>query len=270
MAFLQQTLGKNYKWWYVILFYFKSHVTYLKDTFIRGFAELFGLGITIFIWYITTNNSTQFDTKEIITYLIIGFIYTVFTSSWFAEDLGYEIKTGNLTTSILRPTSKFLLNLFEYVGRGVFGEILTTFIPVILILPFVFQYILYSDFTNIFFTILFIPISYFIKHTIEVIFGCATFWLVNFGGMLRLKEILSEVLYGAKIPLNILAKYLPFVVYTPFAFILHYPVQIYLGKYSTTEIIYTFLGGIAWCFVLWILARVIFKFGLKRNEAVGL
>jgi ABC-type uncharacterized transport system permease subunit len=46
--------------------------------------------------------------------------------------------------------------------------------------------------------------------------------------------------------------------------------QIYLGKYSMTEIIYTFFGGIAWCFVLWILARVIFKLGLKKNEAVGL
>jgi ABC-type uncharacterized transport system permease subunit len=44
----------------------------------------------------------------------------------------------------------------------------------------------------------------------------------------------------------------------------------FLGKYSTTEIIYTFLGGIAWCLVLWILAQVIFKLGLKKNEAIGL
>jgi ABC-type uncharacterized transport system permease subunit len=45
--------------------------------------------------------------------------------------------------------------------------------------------------------------------------------------------------------------------------------QIYLGKYDPNQILQTFVGGIAWCIVLWVLARLVFKAGLKRNEAVG-
>ena len=267
---LQKILGTNYKWLYVVIFYYKTHITYLKDTFIRGFSEFLGLGISIFVWFITTSGNKNFDTGEIVTYLLIGFLYTAFTSSWYAEDLGYEIKNGNINSSLLRPTSKFLHNFFEYIGRGVLAEILTTFVPFILLLPFIYGFIVLPIWYNLLFTILFIPISYSIKHCIEAIFGCLAFWLVNFGGTLRLKDRIIYLLDGSKIPLNILVRYFPFVLFTPFAFLLHYPIQIYLGKYNPNEIIMTFAAGIFWCIVLFILARTIFKMGLKRNEAVGL
>jgi ABC-2 type transport system permease protein len=123
---------------------------------------------------------------------------------------------------------------------------------------------------NLFLTILFIPISFFIKHCIEVIFGCVGFWLVNFGGLLALKYRISDILDGSKIPLDILGRFLPFVLWTPFAFLLHYPVQIYLGKYDWKQTLLIFLGGIIWCVVLWTLARIVFKLGLKRYEGTGM
>jgi ABC-type uncharacterized transport system permease subunit len=46
--------------------------------------------------------------------------------------------------------------------------------------------------------------------------------------------------------------------------------QIYLGKYSNLEIFYTFLGGLVWCIMLYFLAKLVFKMGLKKNESVGL
>jgi ABC-type uncharacterized transport system permease subunit len=46
--------------------------------------------------------------------------------------------------------------------------------------------------------------------------------------------------------------------------------QIYLGEYTNLEIFYVFLGGLAWCIILYFLAKLVFKLGLKRNEAVGL
>ena len=267
---LRSLLGKNYKWWYIVLFYYKTHITYLGDTLIRGIAEFFGLASSIFIWYITTNSNSSFNTNEIITYLLIGFIYTAFTSSWYAEDLGYEIKNGSLNKSMIIPTPKFIVDFLQYIGRGVFAEILTTFIPVIVLLPYIYQYIYIPTFANLAWTILFIPISYSIKHIVEQIVGTMGFWLTNFGGLLRLKAKFEYLLNGSKIPLNILSNYIWWCLFTPFAFILHYPVQIYLGKYSQVEILQTFGGGIGWCFVLFILARIVFKMGLKRNEAVGL
>jgi hypothetical protein len=64
--------------------------------------------------------------------------------------------------------------------------------------------------------------------------------------------------------------YSSFLQFLPTSYILHHPMQIYLGKYTNLEIFYVFLGGLAWCAVLYFLAKLVFKMGLKRNEAVGL
>ncbi|MFM7853798.1 MAG: ABC-2 family transporter protein [Flammeovirgaceae bacterium] len=54
------------------------------------------------------------------------------------------------------------------------------------------------------------------------------------------------------------------------AFFAYYPAQIYLGKYDTDQTVLVFLGGIAWCGILYFLAKLVFRLGLKRNESVGL
>jgi ABC-type uncharacterized transport system permease subunit len=46
--------------------------------------------------------------------------------------------------------------------------------------------------------------------------------------------------------------------------------QIYLGKYTASEIWLVIFGSVVWSFILFILARWVFKIGLKKNEAVGL
>jgi ABC-2 type transport system permease protein len=101
--------------------------------------------------------------------------------------------------------------------------------------------------------------------------GLIAFWSVQTTAVDSFYYSLRNFLRGDNIPLWILATYFgSWVSFTPFAFFIHHPFQIYLGKYSATEIVYTFVGGIGWCIILWLLARIVFKMGLKRNEAVGL
>jgi ABC-2 type transport system permease protein len=117
-----------------------------------------------------------------------------------------------------------------------------------------------------------IPIAYLINYLVGYIAGTsAFFWKdeATFGSFTRAHEAMNNVLVGLIIPLDKLS-FLPFVVYLPQAWIMHHPMQIYLGKYSQTEILQTFCGGIVWCLLLWVAARFIFKVGLKKNEAVGL
>ena len=104
--------------------------------------------------------------------------------------------------------------------------------------------------------------------------GCVGFWVTNNYNsvpVIQAITVVISILNGAIIPLQMLFKDFDHpMLWTPFAFLLHHPMQIYLGKYSQLEILQTFAGGIIWCLVLFILARIVFKMGLKRNEAVGL
>jgi ABC-2 type transport system permease protein len=117
-----------------------------------------------------------------------------------------------------------------------------------------------------------IPFAFLVNYLIGYIIGAIAFYFKDEGtytSFTRAHEAVNNVLVGLIIPLDKLT-FLPFAIHLPQAWITHHPMQIYLGKYSTSEIFYTFGGGIAWCLVLWIVARLVFKAGLKRNEAVGL
>jgi ABC-2 type transport system permease protein len=152
-------------------------------------------------------------------------------------------------------------NLFELFGYVV-ASIICSYVFIVPII----------NLQNILILLVFVPITFTINHFVGTIVGSTAFFIDDkrdFDGIGKFWLKVRDVTTGSLIPLTLLPIAGVFT-FLPTSFVLHHPMQIYLGKYSTTEIIYTFVGGITWCFVLWILARVIFKLGLKKNEAVGL
>jgi hypothetical protein len=51
MTFFQQTLGKNYKWWYILQYNFKSTSLSLKGNLINIVAETVRILAIIYVWY---------------------------------------------------------------------------------------------------------------------------------------------------------------------------------------------------------------------------
>jgi ABC-2 type transport system permease protein len=272
MTFLQQTLGKNYKWIYFIKFGQKVETAYRGNNFIWTFSGLFYCAVLSFTWIVATKGSSTYSTDEIVSYIIFTNIFVSLHNSWLMMTLGNRIQNGSFNQHLLQPCSFFWYQFFSYIGRSVINYFVLN-LPAFLILLFIFKNIFIFQF-NLYYlliTFLMIPICYFIYHSISFILGCMAFWLKQTDALNTFFYSFRNFFRGDNIPLWILILYLGnFILFTPFAFLVHHPFQIYLGKYSATEIIYTFVGGIAWCFVLWILARVIFKLGLKKNEAVGL
>ena len=115
-----------------------------------------------------------------------------------------------------------------------------------------------------------VPISLFLLFLLEISVSFSAFWLTRINGIILNFGFLLAIFSGRNFPLNLLIESFSWNLFNPFAFTFYHPMQIYLGKYSQIEIIQTFVGGIIWCLVLFILARIVFKMGLKRNEAVGL
>jgi len=79
------------------------------------------------------------------------------------------------------------------------------------------------------------------------------------------------VMAGEIIPLNIMFNgNLEFLAFNPFAWSLHLPMQVYLGKFNHLQVGLVILGGVVWSFVLYLFAKIVFNIGLKKNESVGL
>ena len=267
---MQKLLGRNYKWWYVIKYYRNSQLTYNSNSLLHSIASISSFLLMILVWYIGVNGNPNISFEEILTYFFVVYIYKGLAPIWISEMLGYKIYNGSLTSYLVKPISVFWLGIFEMLGRGLITASILIVLPFLIILPFFWPNLNFpTGFINYIILLSFLPISFFIKYCIDFIIGCASFWIVNNGGLINTYGVLLSGLDGTRIPLKYISNYASYILFLPTAFITYYPVELFL-RFDLNNYLYVFMGGITWCIVLYLLARWVFKVGLKRNEAIGL
>lgn len=269
MTFLQRTLGKNYKWVYLIKYNLISGFAGLKANAYMMIGMIISTLAVVYLWKFNT------DSTEIFTYLLVGRIYKSIVEGNFQVYFGADITDGKITKNLIMPTNFMNSTTVQFLGKRIIRNSIEIFgfgLGVILSVIFLNVNISLSTFQNFMICLAFIPISYFINYFTTYSLASIAFFLKDPREFVAVDlnwQSFKQVFYGLLIPLN----KLPFAnicIALPFAYCVHHPMQIYLGKYDNFQIVQTFLGGIVWCFVLWILARLVFKAGLKKNEAVGL
>jgi ABC-2 type transport system permease protein len=107
---------------------------------------------------------------------------------------------------------------------------------------------------------------------IALLTGFVPFWspTATWGASFIVNTILVEYLSGALFPLDILPQYIQTVLsYTPFPYMLFFPIEIYLGKISVFGIIKAIAVSGVWVVCLWIIVNAVWKKGLKTYEAYG-
>jgi ABC-type uncharacterized transport system permease subunit len=120
--------------------------------------------------------------------------------------------------------------------------------------------------------LLYFPLAFVINYLFGVIVGSSAFMLkdkLNYDGVVQSYVATVSVLSGSIIPLDKLDS-VKFLQFLPSAWLLHHPMQVYLGKYSTFENISFLILGLVWIACLYLVASFVFKKGLKHHEANGL
>jgi ABC-2 type transport system permease protein len=262
-TFLQKLLGKHYKWWFIIKYNFRLAVldfTTLIITIIRFTIPLF---ISLLIY--SSFNETRNQLSEL---TLASYFFQFSIIGWgISWDLRFNIIKGGLSKILLLPSDYIFSQVFVAIGYNSFVLFLRTllYIPI-----FIFQGGIIINPTFVFPTLICIFLGATMLFFYEIILGSTAFWLQVASN--RVIEIFGDIIplmAGSLILLN-LNQITSFFKYLPFSITAHHPMQIYLGKYSPLETFYVIAGGIAWCIILYLLAKLIFKLGLKRNEAVGL
>ena len=203
------------------------------------------------------------------TYFLIGNLFAQSWSSQVADhNLERDIKSGGISSLLMRPSSIFGYSFLRSLGSDFFYALWNVFFLSLFIIIF-HDYVALPTLTNFFLVVSLMVLARGIVYFYQMICGSIAFWSTEARGILRTASFILIFCSGFTFPLNLIPETL-FLQYLPFAFTFYHPMQIYLGKYSPLEIFYTFLGGLAWCLVLYFLAKLVFKMGLKRNESVGL
>ncbi len=105
---------------------------------------------------------------------------------------------------------------------------------------------------------------------LDFLAGLTAFWTLRAYGPRFSFKMLMEFTSGRFFPLNILPAFLFRVLnFLPFSFLVFFPLNVYLGRLSASEIYRGFLIQIIWIAVFSVLLKIVWTKGLRRYEAVG-
>jgi ABC-type uncharacterized transport system permease subunit len=104
---IEKLLGRNYKWWYITLFHFKSTTAHRFEIISNIFANILSFLTAFFTWYIAFQSGANINFNQIATYFIIGIMITAFTSMILEYEISQEIINGKINNKLLIPTNIF-------------------------------------------------------------------------------------------------------------------------------------------------------------------
>ncbi|MEM4270526.1 MAG: ABC-2 family transporter protein [Candidatus Pacearchaeota archaeon] len=184
--------------------------------------------------------------------------------------VGEEINNGNLMNFLLKPINYFLywfsMDLGDKAMNICFSIIELTLIFIILKPPVFLQtnliYILFFLFSAI--------LALFIYFLINFLLGLIGFWSPEVWAPRFIFITVLGFFAGSFFPLDILPeKIFAIMKFLPFAYLLYFPLKIYLGQLSILEIVSGLTISLFWVFATYLIVRIIWQKGLKSYSAYG-
>ncbi len=232
------------------------------------------LGI-YFFWeaiYFYNDSIGPYKSREMLTYILLSSLLQSLVLSSRTPQMGSDISRGTLSKHLMQPF-KYLRKLFfidvaDKAANVFFLIFELSGIFLILKPPFIVQ----NNILNLlsFFVAMFLSLLLF--YYMSLVIGLLTFWYPeNHGWPMRfLFNVSNRFLSGSYVPLNVLPSFLGFLQFFPSAFLIYFPLQVYLGKLSQAEIFAGLGLMLIWILLLKFFSRYMWNKGLKNYTAAGI
>lgn len=237
---------------------------------ILGFILIFiRLLVTLPIWNQVLGNETivNYNRSSMSTYLILAaFIATPFSFS-HVNIVSLHIKTGELSTFLLKPINYLTYNFIWLVAQRLVYFIPISIFAVILSILFNIDLDISISLEGIILLVLNFVLLYFFGIFLSI-FG---FWLIETWPLNLLFSSLTLVFGGLAFPLDLLPNAIKEVIkLTPFPFFGYYNVKAIQG--SILKINYFELYFISFSYILltYFLCKIFWVLGRKKYESIGL
>ena len=263
---LQNILGKNYKWWYIIKYSAKNGLTSIQMNILFLIASVLEVSAYLYLYFI----NKSINITEVVTYFMLARLYASLVMNRWYYFIGDMLYSSGLSRFLLVPTNYFLHHLLlSFGGRFVRNglAILTNLMIITFLHIFVFRFNVDS---TILLTLFLVPFGLFLNFVMCAIVGHIGFFIKDkrdFHGLCEIYFILFAIMSGTIIPLFLIP--IKWLEYTPFAYVTFQPMRLYKNP-SLDLFLEICFNTIVWTVILFLVYRIIFKVGMKRNEAVGL
>jgi ABC-2 type transport system permease protein len=262
-----------------------ERMTYRGDFLIGTILRFVPMVTTILLWqavYQGARQSTGQDTlggkitfryEEMIAYLLLTQISRMFSSMpGLAGGIAREIREGTLKRYLLQPIDMIGYLLTYRVAHKV-TYIITSFIPYALVFS-VFIYLGFFDrfpdpLTLAAYAVSLV-LSFLVGFYFEASVGMVGFWFLEVTSLLYIVMTLNFFISGHMLPLDLLPEpWAGLLKVMPFQYMAYFPAVVFLGKVKGTSLLLHLLGALFWAVFFMVLARGLFRLGLRRYSAFG-
>lgn len=263
------------KYWHIITNEIQRQFTYRASIAAYAFGNIAELVALTVIWTIVYRNIDVikgYSAHEMISYVVFAWFFSFLTTTYsFEQNVARDIHLGTLSSLLVKPQS-----YIRYVMAVATGRITIAFLIVlvqgIIVFSFFRNSLVFSlDFGTILLLVCMLVATYFINLFLSIIISFIAFWTMEINGTYYSLKVFSKFMSGTFFPISLLPVFFVKVsFFLPFVYTIYIPVQLYLGKISFMEGLRGLAIEILWLVVLYVIIKVVWRFGLRKYESVGI
>ncbi len=263
------------KYWHVMKIGIENTLVYRFNFFFRAAVSLLPLLATIYLWqtiYRGQPTAMAGYTLAGMTsyYLLVTIVDTLTAVNEDDWQIAADIKDGNISQFLLKPMDYLYYRICLFIsGKMVFTAI--SLAPVGLFAFCMRRYLVApSGWDTAGWFALSLLLTGMLQFLMSYTMALLAFWLLEISTIVFILFAVEYIAGGHLFPLNILPAGLAAALnWTPFPYLLYFPVSVYLGNIHGTELWRGLAAQIFWVVLFYFLARWVWSRGIRSYTAAG-
>jgi ABC-2 type transport system permease protein len=264
------------KYWAIFRASFAERMTYRGDFLLGTLLRFLPMVTTILLWQSIYKGSGRtelagFGESEMIAYLLLTNISRMFSSMpGLAGGIAREIREGTMKRYMIQPIDLIGYLLVYRVAHKV-TYIIASFLPYFLLF-FLCRGFFHGlpDLPTLAAFAVSLVLSFLVGFFFETCVGMVGFWFLEVTSLLYIVMTLNYFISGHMLPLDLLPRgWYMLLMFLPFHYMAYFPAVVFLGKVKGMTLLYFLAGELAWTVVFMLLARFLYRLGLRRYSAFG-
>ena len=253
-----------------------ERMAYRGDFLFGTILRFLPMVTTILLWrsvFVGSGKSSLagFSYDEMIAYLLLVNISRMFSSMPnLAAGIARDIREGTLKRYLVQPLDLIGYLLSYRVAHKV-AYIVTSALPYGLLFFLCRGYFHgFPDALTFAAYLLSLIMAFLVGFFFETSVGMVGFWFLEVTSVLYIVMTLNFFISGQMLPLDLLpGGWAQLLKWLPFQYMAYFPAVVFLGKVEGVDLVRGLLAEAAWEVVFMILARWLYRVGLRRYSAFG-
>lgn len=255
----------------------QNTLVYRTNFLFRAAVSLIPLTGTLYLWKAVYGGRDPggviagYTLSQMVSYYLVVTLVDAFTA--VAEDdwqIAADIKDGNISQFLLKPIDYLTYRLCLYAsGRAIYTTV--ALVPVAVFIFSLRQYFTAPpDAATLGLFLMSTVLAGLLQFFIAYVMALLAFWVLDVSTFIFIQFAFEYIASGHLFPIDILPRWMALAVqFTPYPYLLHFPVSLYLGRVTGAQVWLGLMVQAAWVTLGYGLARLVWARGIRRYSAVG-